>query len=175
MASGWDNPWTPPWGGVSDTSIWEETPGQTWEMLYRLDLSAALGFPQRSWWKCLERGISGTPCWAATHKGKKHNAGSSCSCRKHTNSNPNSSEWKASLVLFEWYNNIQNCKTSTFTQYTTINLHFYLPLQPSFSVKRDIVTSVDHTRWYNVWVITYVICCILIVEKYNYMKLHGST
>ena len=53
--SGQDVSWTSPWGDVSDTPIWEETPGQTEDTLERLYLWAGLG---TSW--CPPGGVGGS-------------------------------------------------------------------------------------------------------------------
>ena len=53
-ASGQDDSWTSPWGGVSGMPVWEETPGQSKDTLETLYLSAGLG---TSW--CPPGGVAG--------------------------------------------------------------------------------------------------------------------
>lgn len=62
--------WASPWGGVSGTSIWEETPGQNLgqpsEIIVLGWPGSTLGQPRRSWWKWLGRWVSephGWGCW----------------------------------------------------------------------------------------------------------------
>lgn len=63
-------PGHPPGGGVSGTSIWEETPGQNLgqpsEIIVLGWPGSTLGQPRRSWWKWLGRWVSephGWGCW----------------------------------------------------------------------------------------------------------------